>query len=58
MVYETRHFQPLDPGRVGLIDPNEQHYWCEEFDCTDAELREAVDKVGDHACALREELCK
>lgn len=52
------HFAPLDPGRVDMTDPNETEYWCREFDCTEAELREAIDKVGSHTSAVREELCK
>lgn len=49
-------FRPLDRGRVGLVDPNEVAYWCREFGCTEAELRETVARVGDHAGAVREAL--
>jgi len=50
------NYEPLDPGRVDMQNPVEVQYWCNEFDCTQEELREAVAGVGDHAAALREHL--
>ena len=49
-------FQPLDPGRVNVMDPIELQYWCREFDCTEAALKEAVGQVGEHVTAVREHL--
>ena len=49
-------FKPLDPGRINAVDPVELQYWCEELDCTEAELKDAVFKVGEHVTAVRAEL--
>lgn len=50
------HFQPLDPGRVNAIDPVELAYWCRQLHCTEAELQDAVGKVGEHVAAVRVQL--
>ena len=50
------HFEPLDPGRVNVIDPAELQYWCGELHCTEAELKDAVLKVGEHVAAVRDQL--
>lgn len=49
-------YTPLDPGRVNSTDPVELRYWCSELDCTEAELEEALSKVGEHVAAVREYL--
>ena len=49
-------FKPLDPGRVNSMDPNELQYWCKEFHCTEAQLKDAVSKVGEHVAEVREKL--
>jgi hypothetical protein len=49
-------FKPLDPGRVNAMDPVELQYWCRELHCTEAELKDAVSKVGEHVTAVREQL--
>lgn len=49
-------FKPLDPGRVNSMDPNELRYWCKEFHCTEAQLKDAVSKVGEHVTEVREHL--
>lgn len=49
-------FKPLDPGRVNSMDPAELQYWCKELDCTEAELKEAVAKVGEHVTVVRRQL--
>ena len=49
-------FKPLDPGRVDTIDQVEMQYWSRELHCTEAELTEAVSKVGDHITSVREYL--
>ena len=50
------NFKPLDPGRVNAMDPIEFQYWCKELGCTEAELNDAVSKVGEHVTAVREQL--
>lgn len=47
-------FKPLDPGRVGTMDPLELQYWCREFGCSQARLLEAVARVGEHVTEVRE----
>jgi hypothetical protein len=54
MVGNADEFQPLDRARVSLLDPDEVAYWCREFDCSEAELRDAVARVGTHTSAVRE----
>lgn len=49
-------FKPLDPGRVNTLDPLERRWWCSEFHCTDAELMLAVQRAGEHAAAVRQQL--
>ena len=49
-------FKPLDPGRVDMLDQFERHYWCNTLRCTEAELEQAVDSVGEHVTAVREYL--
>ena len=48
--------KPMDPGRVELTDPMDIDYWCREFGCTEAQIRDAVAAVGSHVTAVREEL--
>ena len=52
------HFKPLDPGRIDPIDRVELEYWCKELHCTQAQLSEAMSKVGEHITAVREYLAK
>jgi hypothetical protein len=47
---------PLDPGRINVADPVEVRYWCKELKCTEAQLNEAVSRVGEHVAAVRERL--
>jgi Protein of unknown function (DUF3606) len=49
-------YKPLDPGRVDTLDPAEMQYWSRELHCTEAELAQAVSKVGEHVTAVREYL--
>ena len=49
-------FKPLDPGRIHAMDPIELQYWCRELGCTEAELKDAVLKAGEHVTAVRAEL--
>ena len=50
------NFAPLDPGRVHLNDPVELRYWCRELHCSEQQLKGAVDRVGEHIAAVRDEL--
>ena len=56
MPEDLNPFRPLDPGRVDTTNHVELQYWSRELQCTDAELTEALAKVGDHVTALREYL--
>ena len=49
-------FTPLDPGRVNTMDPVELRYWCEQLHCSEDELKEIVDRVGEHVAAVRQVL--
>ena len=49
-------FKPLDPGRILEDDELELRYWCKELRCTEAKLREAISKVGNHVVAVRAHL--
>ena len=46
-------FKPRDPGRVDMDDPIELQYWSQELHCTEAELMEALSKVGNHITSVR-----
>jgi hypothetical protein len=50
---ELRNFKPLDPGRILEDDVLELQYWCKQLRCTEAKLREAISKVGNHVTAVR-----
>ena len=47
---------PQDANRINLNQSWEVEYWCSELNCTEDELREAVEKVGDSVDAVREYL--
>ena len=49
-------FEPLDPGRVNSMDPVELQHWCKELHCTEAELKDAVSRVGEHVTLVRQQL--
>lgn len=49
-------WKPADPGRVNAIDPVELDYWCRTLGCSAEQLNAAIDRVGDHVTAVREEL--
>lgn len=50
--------EPLDHGRINLMEAHEVRYWCRELHCTEEELRAAVAKVGTHVAAVREALAR
>ncbi|VWX62973.1 conserved hypothetical protein [Burkholderiales bacterium 8X] len=53
---ELNDFKPLDPGRILDEDPVELRYWCRQLQCDEAELRDAIGKVGNHVAAVRDYL--
>ena len=53
---QQNQFEPLDPGRVNSVDAAELQCWCNELHCTEAELKDAVSKVGEHVTAVRQQL--
>ena len=53
---DLAHFHPLDPGRINTIDPVELAYWCRQLHCSEAQLRDALAKAGDHVTAVRDQL--
>jgi hypothetical protein len=53
---DLKHFRPLDPGRINMMDPVELRYWCAELRCSEAQLEDAVARVGEHVAAVRQVL--
>jgi hypothetical protein len=49
-------FEPLDPGRVNVMDPVELKYWCKQFGCTEHQLNQIVARVGEHVAVVRQAL--
>ena len=45
-----------DKERISLGEDYEVRYWTEKFGVSSDELRDAVDKVGDRAAAVAQEL--
>jgi hypothetical protein len=35
-----------DRKRVSVVEEHEVRYWCDRFDCTERQLRDAVEDVG------------
>ncbi len=56
MADDLSHFKPLDPGRVNPRDALELQYWCKELRCSEAQLLDAISKVGEHVAEVREAL--
>jgi len=42
-----------DSHRIIVNEPNEVRHWTDELRCSEAELRDAIDKVGTSAAAVR-----
>lgn len=49
-------FEVLDPGRIDVQSHEELYYWTRELHCAEAQLLEAVSRVGNHVTAVREYL--
>ena len=45
--------RPQDAKRISLSQPHEVRYWCKRFNCSESELREAVEAVGDSVALVR-----
>ena len=45
-----------DRERINMSEDYEVRYWTKKFDVDEARLRKAVDKVGDRAKAVAQEL--
>jgi len=45
---------PRDRGRIDLDDPREVNWWRKQFDCSEAQLRDAVAQVGDTAAFVEQ----
>ena len=45
-----------DRNRVNLDEPYEVQFWMIEFNCTEQQLRDAVQEHGDSVAAIREAL--
>ena len=43
---------PADGARVSLQEGHEVRYWCEQFNCSEAELQEAAQTVGPMAADI------
>jgi uncharacterized protein DUF3606 len=54
MHHDPGETRPLDPGRINASDPEELQYWCNELECTEPQLRDALVKVGNHVAEVRE----
>jgi hypothetical protein len=42
----TQDRGPQDRSRVNVNQPHEVRYWTQEFNCTEQQLRAAVERVG------------
>lgn len=47
-----------DRERISMTQDHEVRYWTKKFEVSEDELRRAVDKVGDRARAVAQELGK
>lgn len=45
--------RPHDSQRINLDQEHEVQYWCDKFDCTEEELREAVSLIGDSSAVVQ-----
>lgn len=50
--------RPLDAKRIDINDPAEVRNWCNALNCTEKELRAAVEKAGTSAAAIKKYLNK
>ena len=50
-----KRVQP-DRGKINLRQPHELKYWTRALNVSDAEIRAAIEKVGNSVAAVRKEL--
>jgi len=50
-VFET---VPADRGLIDLNDPREINWWRKQFDCSEEQLRHAVQQVGNSAAKVEQ----
>lgn len=50
--------RPQDASKVNVHEDWEVRYWCKEFGCTEAQLKDAVKAVGVSAAAVKRYLGK
>lgn len=55
---DLRNRGPADRARVNVNEEWERRWWCNEFGCTESQLRAAVNAVGVSAAAVRAHLAK
>jgi Protein of unknown function (DUF3606) len=48
--------RPEDSSRVNIHEPYEVRWWCDEFNCAEQQLKNAVAQVGTSAAAVRKHL--
>lgn len=47
---------PQDRSRISLNEQWEINYWTKKLNCTEEELRRAVERVGNSAASVEEEI--
>lgn len=56
MVDDLTNRGPADRSRVNVNEDWERRWWCNEFGCTEQQLRDAVAEVGVSAEKVRQKL--
>jgi Protein of unknown function (DUF3606) len=56
MEHKHQQLDPLDHGRINMLDPDAVQYWCQDLQCSEEQLKAAVAEVGTHVAAVRERL--
>lgn len=58
MADDLKHRGPLDRSVIDVKKDWEVRWWCVQFNCTEAQVRQAVKKVGRITESVRKELRK
>ena len=53
MAVEQRRRGPEDRSRINLSEHHEIDFWTSRFDCSEAELRDAVNRLGTCAHVIK-----
>jgi len=56
MTDDLKRKAPEDPNYVNTSQSWEVDYWCKKFNCTNSELKSAVDAVGTSVSAVQKYL--